>query len=124
MKRLAASFVSIDETDEQCRATDTRMQLLEDLKGFGNKARFKNQILRWVPCYREFRGQDEFGATGRQTLVRLEGLLKIASQISDNGIELGEADFHSALRRLCATPRAAIPFSRLALYGPITARCL
>ena len=99
------------------------MQLPEDLKSFWNKARFKNQVLRRIACDGEFRGQDEFRAASHQTLVCLEDLLKIASQISDDGIELGEADFHSLLRRLCVTPRAAIPFCQLARlwthHGPM-----
>src|SRR5439155_6940896 len=55
--------------------------------------------------------QDQFGASGRETLVSADNLLKIAAQIADRQINLSKANLHAAQCRLCASQQAAIPFS-------------
>src|ERR1700687_3375016 len=94
MKRPAASFVSVDKADQQRRFADTAMQLVQDLERFRNKARFEDQVLRRITGDRQFRCDDQFGASSGQSFVRLVDLLEVAAQISHGGIELGEADFH------------------------------
>src|SRR5438552_904289 len=96
MKRSAASFVSIDESNEQRRFADTAMKLIQDLERFRNKARFEDQVLRWITGDREFGRDNELGSIGSQAFVKLEDLLEITPQIPHGGIELGEADFHPA----------------------------
>src|SRR5439155_14652500 len=59
MERLAASFVSINETDEQSRIFHARVKLLEDGKVLRDKTRFENQILRRIPSDGQFRRQDQ-----------------------------------------------------------------
>src|SRR5437762_2459655 len=56
---------------------------------------------------------DPAGASGRETLVSADNLLKIATQIPDGRVNLSKTDLHAAHRRLCATQVAAILFSLL-----------
>ena len=72
------------------------MKLIQDLERFRNKARFEDQVLRWITGDREFGRDNEFGTVGGQSFVKLEDLFEIAPQIAHGGIELGEADFHPA----------------------------
>src|SRR6202022_3141782 len=57
VKRLAAAFIPIDETDEQGGGSHARVKSFENLKVLGNKARFEDQVLRRVSGDGELRGQ-------------------------------------------------------------------
>src|ERR1700682_1881558 len=110
VKWLAAAFIPIDETDEQGGVPHTRGKSFENLKVLGNKARFEDEVLRRVSGNGQLRGQHQFRASVGEAIVGAHDQLKIAAQIPDGGVELSKADFHAALRRLCATPPAAILF--------------
>src|SRR5438067_10203111 len=110
MKRFATPLIAVNETDEQSRVSYARMKLIEDLEILRNKARFEDEVLRRVSGNGQFRRQDQFGASGRETLVSADDPLKIAAQIPDCWVNLSKTDLHAALRRLCATQPAAIPF--------------
>src|SRR5436309_47090 len=111
VKRFAAPLIAVNETDQQGRAPDARMKLIEDLEILRNKTRFEDEVLRRVSGNSQFWGQDQFGASGRETLVSADNLLKIATQIPDGRVNLSKTDLHAAHRRLCATQPPAIPFS-------------
>jgi hypothetical protein len=89
------------------------MKLFHDLKSFGNKAGFEDQVLGRISRDHELRRQDNLSTGSGQAVICMNNLLKIALQISNNGIELRKSDFHAALRRLCVTPQAAILFCPL-----------
>src|SRR5207245_4384361 len=49
MKRLAASLVSVNETDEQRHFAHTSVKLFKDFQILRNKTRFEDEILWWIP---------------------------------------------------------------------------
>ena len=95
MKRFAAAFVAIDETDEQrgagqpcsCRCS----QHLEILR---NEPRFEEEILRRITGNGQLGRKNEIGAGGRELIVSGEDFVEVTPQIADGGIDLGETDFH------------------------------
>src|SRR5437899_1634798 len=95
VKRLAASFVAIDEADEQGRAWEyPRMERLDYLEVLWNKARFENQVLRRISRHGQLWGQNHSRTGCGKSLVSACDLLKIAAQIPDCRVELSEADLH------------------------------
>src|SRR5947207_3087251 len=119
MKRFAASFVSVNETDEQSRVSHARMKLIEDLEILRDKARFEDEVLRRVSGNSQLRRQDQLRPGRSETLVSADDPLKIAAQISDGRVNLSKANLHAAQCRLCATKPAAILFSLLS-SNPVT----
>src|SRR6266571_3222572 len=111
MKGLAPSFIAVNKTDQQGRASHARMKLLENGKVLWNKTRFKKQILRRISRNRQLRGQDQLRPSGSEALVSAHDFLKIAAQIPDSRVKLSKTNLHAAQGRLCATLSAAILFS-------------
>src|SRR5216117_1084748 len=111
MKRFAAPLIAVNETDQQSRVSHARMKLIEDLEILRNKTRFEDEVLRRVSGNGQFWRQDQFGASGRETLVSADDPLKIAAQIPDGRVDLSKTDLHAGHGRLCATQSAAISFS-------------
>src|SRR6266700_5224599 len=116
MKGFAPSFIAVNKTDQQRRASHARMKPLEDGKVLRDETRFKYEILRRVSGNGQFWRQDQFRAGGSEALVSTDDPLKIAAQIPDCRVNLSKTDLHAALRRLCATQLAAILFSSLAVF--------
>src|SRR5256886_16300594 len=100
------------------------MKFLQNLKRFRNKARFKDKVLWRIPGDREFGCNDEFGAGRGQTFVGLKDLFEVTAQIPHGGIELGEADFHTAGRKLNAGEPAAIAFYLSSSYRAPRGACI
>ena len=94
MKRSAASFVSIDKSDQQRGLSDAAMEFVQNLERFRNEARFEDKILGRITGDRQLGRDHEFGAGHGQTLVGLKDPFEITAQIADGRIELSEADFH------------------------------
>src|SRR5436305_12265221 len=99
VKGLPASFVSVHETDKQSRVSYARMKLIEDLEILWNKTRFEDEVLRRVSGNGQLGGQDQFRASGRETLIRADDPLKIAAQIPDGWINLSKTNLHPALEQ-------------------------
>ena len=118
MKRLAAPFIAINETDKQGHVPHPRMKLLEDLKILWDEARLKDEILRRVSGNGQLRGEDQFRPGTGKTFIRAQDQLKIAVQISDGRVNLSKANLHSVPCRLCATQLAAILFCVAQLPSP------
>ena len=110
VKWLSAILVSIDETDEQTGAPDMRLELFQDLEILRDEPRLEDQVLRRITGNGKLRRNDQFRSSRRQPIVGAGDLFKIAAQISDDGIDLSEADLHAVGRKLCAARRSAIPF--------------
>src|SRR5438477_4351670 len=110
MKRLAAPFIAINETDKQRHVPNPRMKLLEDLKILWDEARLKDEILRRISGNGQLWGQDQFRPGTGKTFVRTQDQLKIAAQISNGRVNLSKANLHSVPCRLCAIEQAAILF--------------
>ena len=110
VKGLPASFVSVHETDKQSRVSYARMKLIEDLEILRNKTRFEDEVLRRVSGNGQLWRQHQLRASRSETLVSADDPLKIAAQIPDCWVNLSKTNLHAALRRLCATQPAAIPF--------------
>ncbi len=108
-KWFAASFVTINEPDEQRRIADTSVQLCQQLQIFRNETRFENQILRRVSGHRQLGREHEFRARRREPLVRADDQLAISPQITHGRVDLSEADFHVAIE---ASGAAVIPNCR------------
>src|SRR6266705_533340 len=111
MKGLSPSFIAVNKTDQQGRASQARMKSLQDGKVLWNKTRLKKQILRRISRDRQLRSQNQLRARSSETLVSVDDLLEIAAQISDSRVKLTKTDLHAAHRRLCATQPTAILFS-------------
>src|SRR5438128_9448707 len=111
VKRLPAPLIAVNETDEQSRVSHARMKLIEDLEILRNKTRFEDEILRRVSGNGQLGGQDQLRASGSETLVSADDLLKIATQIPDRRVDLSKTNLHAGHGRLCATQSAAISFS-------------
>src|SRR5437016_3537092 len=109
MKRLPASLVSVNETDEQSRVSHARMKLIEDLEILRNKTRFEDEVLRRVSGNGQLGGQYQFGTSGRETLVGADNLLKIATQIPDGRVNLSKTDLHAALEQIMRNPASSNP---------------
>ena len=109
VKGLPASFVSVNETDEQSRVSYARMKLIEDLEIFRNKARFEDEVLRRVSGNGQFWRQDQFCPSGRETLVSAHNFLKIAAQIPDGRVNLSKTDLHPALEQPMLNPARSNP---------------
>ena len=62
MKRFSGALVSIDKTDEQRRAAQARLQLVEHLEILRNETRFENEILRRITGHGQFGREDDVGA--------------------------------------------------------------
>src|SRR5438552_15437104 len=125
VKWFTAAFIPIDETDEQGGGPHPRVKAFENLKILGNKARFEDEVLRWVPGNGQLGCQNQFRASRGESLISARDLVKITAQIPNRRIELSKTDLHGALRRVGATAHAAILFcSSQGRYGWITARCL
>src|SRR5207249_4846274 len=99
VKRFPASFVSVNETDEQSRVSHARMKLIEDLEILRNKTRFEDEVLRRVSGNGQFWRQDQFCPSSSETLVSADDLLKIAAQISDCRVNLSKTNLHPALEQ-------------------------
>src|SRR5437868_5950982 len=99
------------------------MKSLQYLKRFRNKARRKHKVLWRIPGDREFGCNDEFGAGRGQTIAELKDLFEVTAQIPHGGIELGEADFHTAGRKLNAGEPAAIAFYLTSSYRAPRGAC-
>ena len=100
MKRLAASFVSINETDQQGRVSHARVKLLEDLEVLRDKTRFENQILRRISGDGQLRRQNQLRARSSEALISMDDLLEIAAQIPDSRVNLSKTDLHAALEQI------------------------
>src|SRR4029453_346115 len=100
MKRLAASFVSIDETDEQGRVSHARVKFLENFEVLREKTRFEDQILRWISRDGQLRGQNQLRAGSSKALVSANDFLKIAAQIPDSRGNLSKTNLHAALGQI------------------------
>src|SRR4030095_5158701 len=116
VKRPGAAFVSIDKADEQRGFPDAPMKFVQNLERFRDKTRFENKVLRRIAGDRELGCDDQVRAGCGQALVELENLLKIAAQIPNCGIELGEPDFHPA--KLSAGEPAAMAFCSATWTNP------
>src|SRR5947199_7176630 len=99
MKRFAAPLIAVNKTDEQSRISHARMKLIEDLEILRDKTRFEDEVLRRVSGNGQLGGQDQLRASGRETLVSAEDLLKIAAQIPDCWVNLSKTNFHAALEQ-------------------------
>src|SRR5205823_6107874 len=99
VKGLAASFIAVNKTNKQSRVSDAGVKLIEDLEILRNKTRFEDEVLRRVSGNGQFWRQDQFGATGRETLVSADDLLKIAAQIPDGRVNLSKTNLHAALEQ-------------------------
>ena len=101
------------------------MKLIEDLEILRNKTRFEDEVLRRVSGNGQFWRQDQFGASGRETLVSADNLLKIAAQISDCRVDLSKTDLHAALEQTMRNPASSNPlflaFNGLSSHQPKTA---
>src|SRR5437764_3712995 len=109
MKRLPASLVSVNETDEQSRVSHARMKLIEDLEILRNKTRFEDEVLRRISGNGQLGGQYQFGTSGRETLVGADDPLKIAAQISNCWVNLSKTNLHPALQQTMRNPASSNP---------------
>ena len=117
MKRLAASLISIDETDEQGRVSRPRMKLLEDLKILRDKTRFENQILRRIAGDGQFRRQNQLRARSGEALISADNLFKIAAQIPYGRVNLSKTDLHPALEQIIRNTAGSNPLlSKLKIH--------
>src|SRR5439155_10594014 len=97
VKRLAASFVTIDKADEEGRAREhPRVERLDYLEVLWNKTRFENEILGGISRHGQLRRQNQSRTACSKSLVGACDLLKIAAQIPDCRVKLSEADLHPA----------------------------
>src|SRR5205809_1040693 len=118
MKRFAAPFIAVNETDEQSRVSHARMKLIEDLEILRDKTRFEDEVLRRISGNGQFWRQDQFGASSCETFISADNLLKIAAQIADRRINLRQTDLHAALEQVMRNAAASNPLF-LALSIPL-----
>src|SRR6266480_3137448 len=109
IKRFDAALIAVNETDEQSRISHARMKLIEDLEILRNKTRFEDEVLRRVSGNGQFWRQDQFRASGRETLVSADNLLKIPAQIPDGRVNLSKTDLHPALEQPMLNPARSNP---------------
>ena len=81
-----AHVVAIDEAHEQTGSPHLRMQPFENLKILGNKARFENEVLRWVPGNRQLRRQNQVSAGRSESFIGAGDLFEITAQISNRRV--------------------------------------
>src|ERR1700730_6540919 len=113
MKRPSATFVSIDKADQQRRATDACMKLLDDLKSFGNEPRFEHEVLRRITGDGQLWCNHQIGSRGGQSLVRFSDPGEVARQISDGWVDLGEPDLHLRPSYVRGSQRQVALFARI-----------
>ena len=91
---LAAAFVPINETHQQCCFAQPFLQPIEHRQIFRNEPRFEEEILRRITGNRQLRRNHDIGAGLHELIVSISDFLEVALQITDSGVDLCEADFH------------------------------
>ena len=94
---LAAPVVVINVTDEERDGAEALVQALECLEILRHEPRLEDKILWRITGDRQFGSQDQFGASGRESLVGGEDLFTVPTKIPDSEIDLRDADPHASL---------------------------
>src|SRR5690606_40272610 len=87
--------VHLNRADQRRHRPDLARDLLERFGDVAAEASLEQQVARWVTADDEFREYHEFRAGGDEVVVGGEDLLPVARQVTDGGIELGEAEAHA-----------------------------
>ena len=87
----------INVADQKRDGSEALVQALERLEILRHETRLEDEILRRVAGGRQFRSQDQFGASGRKSIVGGENLFEVPTEIPDGGIDLRDADPHASL---------------------------
>src|SRR5439155_7480663 len=109
MTRFAAPVIAIDAADEQRHFAHASVKLLEHFKILGNKARFKDQVLRRIAGDCQLWSQNQFRSGSSQALVSADDLLKIAAQISHSRVNLSKTNLHAALEQIMRNTASSNP---------------
>ena len=86
----AAPVVRVNEPDDDRYALRVVDDLIEASAVLGDEVGFVEQVLGWVAGDGELREGDEVGTAGSGLVDVVEGLGRVAPQVADSGVYLGE----------------------------------
>ena len=96
-------MVVVHVADEQRHLADLAGEVVQRLQAFRHELRLENKVARWVADERELRRHHQLRAGLQALAVGGEDAFRVAGEVSDDRVDLGEADFHARTEK---TPAA------------------
>ena len=92
-------MMMVHVADQQGHLANFASQIIERLQAFGHKLRFEDKVPRWITDQGEFGRDYQFRTRFEAFPVSCEDSFYVVGKISDDGIDLGEADIHKQLQK-------------------------